>query len=117
YNGSTLSVDDPASQPNMTGVGGTTLTVTGPGGTWVSEKTWIDGGGGISSMWTIPGFQSGLISPGSKGSTTKRNVLDVSLNADPNTGYAIYTRGAWFVYGGTSCAAPLWAAFTALVNE
>ena len=46
-----------------------------------------------------------------------RNVPDVSLDADPNTGYSIYVGGAWNVYGGTSCAAPLWAAFTALVNQ
>ena len=46
-----------------------------------------------------------------------RNVPDVSLDADPNTGYAIYFGGQWVVYGGTSCAAPLWSAFTALVNQ
>ena len=44
-----LSVDDPAAQPYMTGVGGTTLTVSAPGGPYVSEKAWIDGGGGVSS--------------------------------------------------------------------
>jgi kumamolisin len=46
-----------------------------------------------------------------------RNIPDVSLNADPNTGYAIYYQGSWQGYGGTSAAAPLWAAFTALVNQ
>jgi kumamolisin len=46
-----------------------------------------------------------------------RNVPDVSLNANPNTGYAIYNGGHWVIYGGTSCASPLWAAFTALVNQ
>ena len=47
-----------------------------------------------------------------------RNVPDVSLNADPNTGYSIYYQGSWSsIYGGTSCAAPLWAAFTARVNQ
>jgi kumamolisin len=44
-------------------------------------------------------------------------VPDVALNADTNTGYAIYFDGQWTIYGGTSCAAPLWAAFTACVNE
>lgn len=47
----------------------------------------------------------------------KRKGADVSLDADPYTGYAIYYNGAWTIYGGTSCAAPLWAAFTALVNQ
>jgi kumamolisin len=44
-------------------------------------------------------------------------VPDVALNADTNTGYAIYYDGHWQIYGGTSCAAPLWAAFTACVNQ
>ena len=122
---STISVDDPASQPYMTGVGGTSLTTAGPGGAYSSEKTWNGGsiangagGGGISTVWTIPSYQSGVAgSAASKGSTTMRNVPDVSLDADPNTGYAIYFGGAWNIYGGTSCAAPLWSAFTALVNQ
>lgn len=124
-NGSSLSVDDPASQPYMTGVGGTALTTSGAGGAYSSEKTWNGGsvasgggGGGISAVWPIPSYQSVVAgSAASKGSTTMRNVPDVSLNADPNTGYAIYFGGKWVVYGGTSCAAPLWAAFTALVNQ
>ncbi len=122
---STLSVDDPASQPYMTGVGGTSLTTSGAGGPYSSEKTWNGGsitngggGGGISTVWAIPSYQSGAVgSAASKGSTTMRNVPDVSLDADPNMGYAIYYGGKWVVYGGTSCAAPLWAAFTALVNQ
>lgn len=123
-NGSSLSVDDPASQPFMMGVGGTRLTTNGAGGSYVSEKTWNGGsiaagggGGGISGFWAIPTYQSGIVSTASKGSTTKRNVPDVSLNSDPNTGYSIYYSGQWVVYGGTSCAAPLWAGFTALVNQ
>ena len=123
-NGSSLSVDDPASQPYMVGVGGTSLTTNGAGGAYASETTWNRGsvangagGGGISTIWSIPSFQTGVVSQASKGSTTKRNVPDVSLDADPYTGYAIYFQGGWTVYGGTSCAAPLWSAFTALVNQ
>ncbi len=123
-NGSSLSVDDPASQPYMTGVGGTKVTTAGAGGAWSSETTWNGGsirggggGGGISTVWTIPSYQSGVGSTAAKTSTTNRNVPDVSLNADPNNGYAIYVGGAWNIYGGTSCAAPLWSAFTALVNQ
>ena len=119
-----LAVDDPGSQPYVTAVGGTTLTTNGPGQTYVSETTWNTGsndagGGGISSKWSIPGYQSqpGVISNASRGSTTMRNVPDVSLNADPQTGYAIYFGGGWTVYGGASTATPLWASFTALVNQ
>ncbi len=126
YNPSTgaVSAQDPATQPFMCAVGGTTLTTTKPGGPYRSETTWaesargIGSGGGISTVWSIPSYQTGFISAASQGSTTMRNVPDVSLDADPdNSGYSIYFGGAWTIEGGTSCAAPLWAAFNALVNQ
>ena len=125
--GVSVSVDDPASQPFMTGVGGTKLFTSSPGGPYQAEQAWGDpteqsndpadthgagGGGGISAVWPIPDYQVGVGL-----STTQRNVPDVSLDADPNTGYSIYFEGGFTVFGGTSCAAPLWAAFTALVNQ
>ena len=123
-NGTTLGVDDPSSQPYMVGVGGTKLATNGAGGAWKSETTWNSGsinggagGGGISVVWPIPSYQSGHIGAASKGSTTMRNVPDVALNSDPVTGYSIYFKGQWYVIGGTSCAAPIWAGFTALVNQ
>jgi kumamolisin len=120
-NGSTLSVDDPSSQPYMVGVGGTQLFVQSDG-SYDHETTWnVDGtvnggagGGGVSSVWTIPGYQQGIASASSLSS---RNVPDVSLNSDQYTGYSIYYKHNWNIFGGTSCAAPLWAAFTALVNQ
>lgn len=121
-NGSSLSVDDPSSQPYVTGVGGTSLTI-GSGSAYVSETTWDDGGGagggGVSGTWSIPSWQSaaGIVTAATLGSTTMRNVPDVSLEADTNNGYSIYWQGGWSVWGGTSCAAPLWAAYTALVNQ
>jgi kumamolisin len=122
--GSTLSVDDPGSEPFMVSVGGTSLATQYAGGPWQSETTWNSGsitagagGGGISAVWPIPSYQASAISPASLGSTTMRNVPDVSLDADPNAGYAVYYRGSWTVVGGTSCTAPLWAGFTALVNQ
>ncbi len=125
--GATLSVSDPASQPLATAVGGTTLSVTRAGGPYASESTWGDptpdsrssfgsgGGGGISKVWTLPDYQRGVGQP--PASTVMRNVPDVSLDADPNTGYAIYVGGQWGGVGGTSAAAPLWAAFAALANQ
>ena len=119
-NGSSLSIDDPSGQPYVTAVGGTSLT-TNSAGARVTETTWEDssggGGGGISTVWTIPSWQTSSVSSASKGSTTMRNIPDVALNADIATGYSIYTSGSWGVWGGTSCAAPLWAAFNALVNQ
>ena len=132
--GSSLSVQDPASQPYVTAVGGTTLS-TNSSGNYLSEAPWanpnqhyqysggpylphgLGGGGGISSFWPLPSYQSGFISIASFGSPTMRNIPDVSLNADPNTGYSIYYNGAWTIYGGTSCAAPIWAGYVAQVNS
>lgn len=118
-NGSTLSVDDPASQPYVTGVGGTTLYLSSGG--YNRESTWNAGtvtngagGGGVSAFWPIPTWQQKL---GNVASSVMRNVPDVALNSDPGTGYSIYFQGKWWIYGGTSCAAPLWAAFTARVNQ
>lgn len=127
-------VDDPASQPYVTGVGGTTLTLNSDN-TYNSETVWNDGyisaydavlagGGGLSTAWSQPSWQSG---PGVSNtySNGKREVPDVSLNADPNTSYLIYCTvtaagcdsSAWFLVGGTSAAAPMWAAFIALTNQ
>jgi kumamolisin len=115
-----LVVSDPASQPYATAVGGTSLKVDSATGEYQTESVWNDGlaqgagGGGVSTVWPIPSWQSDVSTAYSK---TYRNVPDVALNADGNTGYAICFNGEWDIFGGTSCAAPLWAAFTALVNE
>src|SRR5579862_927445 len=115
-----LAVDDPASQPYVVGVGGTRLTVNAASGAYANETVWNDGmgngagGGGVSTVWTIPSWQKNVSTTFSK---THRNVPDVALNADQDTGYSIYYNGQWTMYGGTSCAAPLWAAFTACVNQ
>lgn len=118
--GSGLSVDDPSAQPFVVGVGGTTLS-TNSDGSRSGETTWNDssgaGGGGISSVWSVPSWQQGMGTTQNMGSTTMRTVPDVSLHADINTGYAIFNQGQWQVWGGTSAAAPLWAAFMALVNQ
>lgn len=114
-------MSDPATQPYAVAVGGTTLETVGAGGPWQSESTWNSNGhasgGGISTLWSIPFWQVGVGSAAGQTSTTNRNVPDVALDSDPNTGYSIYYKSGWTIYGGTSCAAPLWAAFTALVNQ
>lgn len=122
-----LLVDDPASQPYMCGTGGTTLSVVMPGtdthylseSAWGNSSTGQGGGGGISKIWSIPWYQQGVVSSASLGATTMRNVPDVAFNADPNTGYDIVFGGTdkLLIFGGTSCAAPLWAGFAARVNE
>jgi kumamolisin len=114
---------DPASQPYVTGVGGTSLYVNSDG-SYDYETTWWDGtygsGGGVSSLWGIPSYQASAIPFGTLGSWTARNVPDVAADADPDTGYAVYNTtsyGGWIGVGGTSAAAPLWAAYTAIANQ
>jgi uncharacterized repeat protein (TIGR01451 family) len=106
--------------PYITLVGGTTLTTSGPGGSWVSEKVWNWGGGegsggGISPNYSIPSWQQGVNMSTNKGSTTMRNIPDVALTADNI--FVVADNGSGYYVGGTSAAAPLWAAFTALVNQ
>lgn len=129
----TLGVDSPSGDPFVVGVGGTALTV-GTGGTYVSEKAWSDptdtqqfakgvgGGGGYSSFFNKPSYQTG---PGVD-TNTHRHVPDVSADADPNTGYSVFcsvtaagcsSTSPWISVGGTSAAAPLWAAIAADTNQ
>jgi subtilase family serine protease len=142
---------DPASQPLFTAVGGTSFGSFDPGSDANpnypngDEVIWNNGcegsglckggGGGVSRLWADPGFQDGA--PGVKESsfsqsgsycgqsngTPCREVPDVSLNADPNTGYSIFCTDSgsmacsgWVQIGGTSAAAPLWASIAALLD-
>ena len=114
----------PSSCPYITAVGGTTLTTSGPGGAWSSETVWnwgLQGGsysgssGGISSYYSLPGWQSGVASAANGGSSAYRNIPDVALTAD--NVYVTYGNGANGAVGGTSCASPLWAGLTALINQ
>ena len=106
-----LDVDYPSSDPHVTAVGGTTLHVKDS--TRLYENTWENGGGGVSSHWHRPAWQS---VPGLP-LGDKRASSDVSLNANPWTGYAFYFEGKWLRIGGTSAAAPEWAALWTLVLE
>ncbi|MDQ6774894.1 MAG: protease pro-enzyme activation domain-containing protein [Actinomycetota bacterium] len=133
------AVDDPSSQPFVTGVGGTSMASPGPP---PSQSVWNNGGsigallganagaggGGISTLTKMPSYQSGapsslnVINARSSGSPCGastgycRQVPDVSANADPFTGYLIYYQGAWSGIGGTSAAAPVWASLVALAD-
>jgi uncharacterized repeat protein (TIGR01451 family) len=114
-----------ADDPNITLVGATTLTTSGPLGDWVSETVWNwnstgegtdASGGGISPNYTIPVWQQGISMLKNGGSSVFRDSPDVALTGDNI--FIIANNGiAEPGIGGTSCAAPLWAAFTSLVNE
>ncbi len=124
---STLEVDSPASDPHVVGVGATSLQ-TSSDGTYGNESAWSNaskgtgGGGGVSAFFTRPAYQKGP-----NLTTLNREVPDVSADADPQTGYSVYctvaidapicTENGWTVVGGTSAAAPLWAALATDTNE
>jgi subtilase family serine protease len=138
-NDTNLAVDSPASDQNVTGVGGTALTLNNDN-SYSGETAWscadcqgrgpngAGGGGGISQAWQLPSYQQGLNPKEANGNTQNRFVPDVSADADPNTGYDIIctasqdpncqgANNGHLILGGTSAAAPLWAAGMALVNQ
>ena len=141
------AVDDPSSQPFVTGVGGTTIKTLGPRPTesvWNSGGTVLSGmlqpgatGGGVSALWGMPASQLesaaalNVRTAQAAGSACGhpggfcREVPDVAADGDPATGYLIYWNGrgdvpdapaGWQGIGGTSGAAPLWAALLALTD-
>ena len=126
----------PCDDPYITSVGGTTLTMSGSGTSYVSEQVWNWGwsgpnawfgngqtsldpywgsGGGISPTYSIPVWQQGVNMTAVGGSSTMRNIPDVALTADQV--WVNYNHTSAGNIGGTSCAAPLWAGFSALVNQ
>jgi uncharacterized repeat protein (TIGR03803 family) len=113
------AASDVVGDTNITVVGGTTLTTSGPGGSWQSETVWNWGGGtgssGGVSQFSIPAWQQGLDMSANQGSTTLRNLPDVALTAD--NVWVSYGDGGSAIFGGTSCATPLWAGLTALINQ
>ncbi|MGC2175513.1 MAG: InlB B-repeat-containing protein, partial [Acidimicrobiales bacterium] len=127
-----LAVNDPASQPLVTGVGGTRISALGPAPT---ESVWNDnnefgagaGGGGISKNFDMPTYQTALGevtgssgTPCANASGDCREVPDVSADADPYSGYIIYdavNSYDWTDVGGTSGASPLWAAVLADISS
>lgn len=118
------TVNGLAASPWVTAVGGTSLNLNSGYG-YGSEVVWNDQygatGGGFSKLVGIPFEQSlylsRISSPNAQASTTKRNIPDVALDADPSTGYNVYAFGGDFLAGGTSLGTPIWAAFWAIANQ
>jgi subtilase family serine protease len=127
----TLGVDFPASSPWVTGVGGTNLTLSTANTisdpvadqvVWNDEPTLAGAGGGGTSLFPRPGYQEPA-----QGSS-RREVPDVSMLADPLPGYEIYCSAPrdcvsntrpdpWIAFGGTSAATPLLAGGLVLVDQ
>jgi len=114
----------PSDSPFITVVGGTALA-TDVSANYGSEAVWnwgitrgLDGigsGGGISQTFAIPSWQTNINMVARGGSSTKRNIPDVALTAD--NVFIFFDNGQAGAAAGTSCAAPLWGGFTALVNQ
>ncbi len=131
-----LTVAEPASYPEVTGVGGTTLS-EGSGTYWsanngpnlgsalsyIPEVAWNDtaltgnltaSGGGASILFPKPLWQN---APGVPDDGA-RDVPDVAMAASPNhDGYEVYTNGQFQIYGGTSVATPVFSGVVALLNQ
>ncbi len=125
---STLQPAHPTSDPNVTGVGATTLTLDLSSGVESSETGWslnqysrglAGSGGGISLYFSRPYWQTGTGVP----SGTMRLVPDVAVVGDPGTGAYIVNAGlgsnepGGHVWGGTSISSPIWSGFGALLNQ
>jgi Subtilase family len=129
----------PASSPHVVSVGGTRLAPLGLGGAWQGESVWNGsgaGGGGCSVLFTAPAWQQQAADWSAVGCATKRSVSDVSADADPYSGLAIFDSDApgelcetqysegkatrtlehWCTYGGTSLASPIVASVFALAG-
>ncbi|MDB5387941.1 MAG: hypothetical protein JWM11_3587, partial [Planctomycetaceae bacterium] len=108
----------PAISPNVVGVGGTTLNISSAGA-YLGESGWSGSGGGLSAYETQPAYQKGVVTQ----SSTKRTSPDVSFDADPNSGVAVYNSYGnsaglpWEHVGGTSAAAPQWAGLVAIADQ
>jgi Pro-kumamolisin, activation domain/FG-GAP-like repeat len=107
-----VQVESPASDPNVTAVGGTTLNLNS-NGTVASESAWFYGGGGTSILFARPTWQAGAGVP----TGNFRCVPDVASVADPNTGGYLILDGQLYIVGGTSWSAPVWAGYCAMINQ
>lgn len=114
-------VEFPASSPRVLACGGTHLD-------GVTETVWhetilvenvsfqLATGGGASSIFRRPPWQAGVDVRSAAG-RNGRGVPDVAAKADIATGYPVIVGGRLLPMGGTSAAAPLWAALIARINE
>jgi subtilase family serine protease len=95
-------VSYPSSSTLVVSVGGTSVA-TDSTGVFTDETGWSGSGGGASTVELRPSWQGGLPSG------TARVVPDISLDADPKTGVAVFYNRFWYVFGGTSVSSPCMA--------
>jgi hypothetical protein len=135
---------DARSSPYVTVVGGTALETDDATQAYLRERVWPGSGGGVLTGTPIPDFQVGATSINPEVSTVSRNLPDVAMPAQSvyivaSECNGVFPAGATgatdrngnivppcpgpivqkreLAGGGTSAAAPLWAGFTALMNQ
>jgi subtilase family serine protease len=96
---------------------------------WKEDWAIAAGGGGISTVFSAPDYQTSLEGNVVSQLSGKRGIPDVSMNAAINGGVAVYmsaagqgsasssTGPAWQAFGGTSCASPETAGLIALAGQ
>ena len=127
--GNSLIICYPASSPNVIAVGGTKLTLNS-NNTRATESddnrdssfgsSW-GGGGGVSTTFSLPSWQTGLYYTkitngitGSPASLTMRGSPDFSA---PMNVYALYFNGSVSGFGGTSLSSPIMAGILARYQQ
>lgn len=114
-----IGLDAVASIPEMTDVGGTTLSTT-RSGDWLAEQSWFDvplsqgTGGGVSNLYPRPEWQDHIDEPTGE---NRRLTPDISAVSDPDTGVNIAFGQRIVAGGGTSLATPIWAGIAAVMNQ
>jgi subtilase family serine protease len=137
-----LAASSPASDPLVTGVGGTTLNASDPAGNYIGETAWTEqlfgcnppavadadincSGGGFSTLYGRPSWQRSQVKGG-----TGRGVPDISYDAGVNGGVLTHCGicnllfgidpsdpNVFFIFGGTSAGSPQWAALAADADQ
>ena len=116
------AVEYPATSPDVVAVGGTSLLFSSSG-TFSAENAWSSGGGGCSTVESAPSTQSSFSQYAQAGCNGRRSTPDVSLDADPGSGVAVYDStpysgsSGWWTVGGTSASTPMWAAESAVLGS
>jgi subtilase family serine protease len=108
----------PASDPLVTAVGGTTLTLDPATGAYQREVAWNSdggaGGGGVSALYSEPAFQRAIAGAAQVELAGQRGIPDVAWPAE---GFLVFFNGHWAVIGGTSAGAPPWAGLLAIADQ
>lgn len=114
--GDIKAVSTPASDPNVTAVGGTDMVADLTTGTYQSESVWNEaahgsGGGGYSSLFARPAYQNAAVSGGARG------LPDISYSGSRADDVLIAWNNGYYGYWGTSVGTPQIAALVALADQ